>query len=502
MDCVSVVGYAVMDEEEKNNVCPICSRGFPKLAGLRQHVTKSHTVEEINLIIEENTRRLQHLPQQQQQPPPQRFGNTQLQIIKDDSDSSTGKSFHQFNIIENKASGDCLFLVLLEYLQRHKHLFPNTPNNAQELRTTTVDHIVLPTDAMNQSNFGRFKESIMVSPNSYIDTDASEELSKIQYAKYMASPGTYGTTAELCAMAEIFNFSFYVIRKDNDEDYSCYDYGSMEKFVNHRTNAVVFLLFTGSTGGGHFRLLVPDKSVTFPVIPTGAYKKIVDYTTSRLTSICPLASISNFIVEPPPNTGNATSDIAFEDFAILLARCKLNIRVLKRVPRGARMAAANKLSKCVEECLVNPNLSTNWKNLLTFAYTALRVPDKVKNVSLATMVKRNIEKEELIFQSQRKKRAPISLSKRVEYKIAEGDVKGAVRILSSSDALAPQNVSTFEQLKLKHPPPSREMNFPDPPDKNTEPLVVTERDIFYSIKSFPNGSSAGIDGIHQPAKWD
>lgn len=87
------------------------------------------------------------------------------------------------------------------------------------------------------------------------------------------------------------------------------------------------------------------------------------------------------------------------------------------------------------------------------------------------------------------------MSKRVECKIAEGDVKGAVRILSSSDTLAPQTVNTFERLKLKHPPPSREMNFPEPPDKTVEPLVVTEKDAFYSIKSFPNGSSAGIDGL-------
>lgn len=137
--------------------------------------------------------------------------------------------------------------------------------------------------------------------------------------------------------------------------------------------------------------MTPDKNATGPVVPIGTFKRVKDYTTSRLTSICPTASVSDFTVETPTESENSAFDVEFEDFAILLARCKRDIRVLKRVPRGARFSTANNLSKCVEECLVNPNLSSNWKNLLTFAYTALRVPDKVKNVLLSTMVKRNIE---------------------------------------------------------------------------------------------------------------
>lgn len=165
------------------------------------------------------------------------------------------------------------------------------------------------------------------------------------------------------------------------------------------------------------------------------------------------------------------------------------------MPRAARVLAANKLAQCVEECLASPNLASNWKNLLTFAYTSLRVPVRVNNISLATSVKRNIMKPELIFTRPAKKKTPTSLSKRVECKISDGDIKGAVRILSSSDTLSPQDVSTFEQLKAKHPTPSRPMSFPDPPDKHIDPLVVSEKEVFFSIKSFPNGSGSGIDGF-------
>lgn len=351
-----------------------------------------------------------------------------------------------------------------------------------------------------ESNFVRFKDNLMENLQSEIPnfsaSDNSVEILKRNYANYMSSPGKYGTT-ELCAMAEIFNFGFCVFRKNTDSNYDCYDYGSTQKVTTQQCQSVIHLLFTGNVGNGHFRLLIPSEGSIVSVIPSGIYKLVKNHTSSRLTSIAP----ANFIglnteqpSEPPEIDNTPTLDTSFEDFAILLARCKLNVRVLKRVPRGARILAANKLSKCVEECLANPNLATKWKNLLTFTYSSLRVPEKVGNISLASMVKRNIEKAELTFTRQQKKRTPISLSKRVEYKIA-GDIKGAVRILSSTDTLAPQTVSTFEQLKLKHPPPSREMNYPDPPEKNVEPLVISEKDVFHSIKSFPNGSGAGIDGL-------
>lgn len=146
--------------------------------------------------------------------------------------------------------------------------------------------------------------------------------------------------------------------------------------------------------------------------------------------------------------------------------------------------------------MANPFLEKNWKNLLTFAYTALRVPERTKNASLVTLVKRNIEKAELIIPRRSRKNKPtISLSKRVEYKIAEGNIKGAVKLLASSDALAPHSLETFTQLQSKHPPPSRELKFPDPPDKEAKPLVVTGKEVFFAIKSFPNVTGAGIDGL-------
>lgn len=246
-------------------------------------------------------------------------------------------------------------------------------------------------------------------------------------------------------MAEIFNFGFCVIRENNSDSYTGYDYGSTNGTSVDQINKVLHLFFTGNVGNGHFKWLLPDKESLDMVTPVGKYKLIKKYTSSAFTSIAPM-DFNELNDDPEENqthhNGNdniSVSDTSFEDFAILLALCKSNIRVLKRVPRGARVFAANKLAQCVEECLASPDLATNWKNLLTFAYTSLRVPVKINNVSFSTSVKRNITKPELVFTKPAKKKTPMSLSKRVESKIAEGDIKGAVRILSSTDTLAPQN---------------------------------------------------------------
>lgn len=495
------------EEDNKTNLCPICERGFTTVAGLRQHWTKSHSTVEIDAIIANKTQQIsQQTPtiQSVQSSTTAHSASTvwnKFQIISDDVSSSSGKSYHQFDTIDNDASGDCLFSAVLEFLRIQK-ISANTPSNVHELRAMAVNHIVRFNDEEGQSNFGRFKDNLTTNLQHEIPVFSSssitDEILERNYVSYMSSPGKFGTTAELCALAEIFNFGFCVIQKNDRINYTCYDYGSTEKVLNHQSDLVVHLLFSGNVGRGHFRLLVPGEESLGVLIPSGNYKLVEDHTSARWTSIAPthFSGLNTAPLDEQSHaTNNSTDETSFNDFAILLARCKLDIRVLKRVPRGARILAANKLSKCVEECLANPNLATTWKNLLTFAYTSLRVPEKVNNVSLVSMVKRNIEKAELLFTKRPKKRTPISLSKRVEYKIADGDIKGAVRILSSTDTLSPQNESTLSQLKMKHPPPSREMVFPDPPGKDIEPLVVSERDIFFSIKSFPNGSGSGIDGL-------
>ncbi|KAL1448203.1 hypothetical protein WDU94_012273 [Cyamophila willieti] len=75
------------------------------------------------------------------------------------------------------------------------------------------------------------------------------------------------------------------------------------------------------------------------------------------------------------------------------------------------------------------------------------------------------------------------------------DIRGAVKLISSSDSVAKADEQTFSDLKSKHPEPSRPLHFPDGPDNSTRPLVVNSSSVLTSIDSFPTGSSGGIDGL-------
>ena len=132
---------------------------------------------------------------------------------------------------------------------------------------------------------------------------------------------------------------------------------------------------------------------------------------------------------------------------------------------------------------------------MCFSYYALQVPKK-SSTSLARIVKKNIENfkiDQPLPNTTFKLNS--NLYKRIEAKVADGDVRGAIRLLSSTDDIAPQNSITLEKLRDKHPPPSRPLNFPEPPAANSEVLVVSEREVYKGIHSFPSGSAAGIDGL-------
>lgn len=85
------------------------------------------------------------------------------------------------------------------------------------------------------------------------------------------------------------------------------------------------------------------------------------------------------------------------------------------------------------------------------------------------------------------------LSRRVESKVAEGNVRGAVKLLSSSDELAKDNGTTYKRLLEKNPSPSKIIEF-SVVDENLPHLIVNEKQVYSEIFSFPNGSASGIDG--------
>ena len=81
-------------------------------------------------------------------------------------------------------------------------------------------------------------------------------------------------------------------------------------------------------------------------------------------------------------------------------------------------------------------------------------------------------------------------------KLEEGDFRGAVRLACSEDSIAASSETTFAALLLKHPPPHPDSSIPPLPQDPVAPtLSVSVDEVAKAIRSFPNGSAGGPDGL-------
>ena len=87
------------------------------------------------------------------------------------------------------------------------------------------------------------------------------------------------------------------------------------------------------------------------------------------------------------------------------------------------------------------------------------------------------------------------LKKWIEIKLSDGDVTGAIQILSSDFSLAPSNIETMEALQRKHPPAPSNVHLPPPPSTSVAHMIVTSEEILKAIRSFGPGSAAGPDQL-------
>ena len=97
---------------------------------------------------------------------------------------------------------------------------------------------------------------------------------------------------------------------------------------------------------------------------------------------------------------------------------------------------------------------------------------------------------------QAKPRNPLaSLGHLVSEQLEEGDFKGAVCLACSEDSMADRNVDTFTALKEKHPSTHPNSSIPPYPDVTPFLPPISIDDVAWSIRSFPNESTGGSDGL-------
>ena len=86
------------------------------------------------------------------------------------------------------------------------------------------------------------------------------------------------------------------------------------------------------------------------------------------------------------------------------------------------------------------------------------------------------------------------VANRASAKLEEGNVKGALRLLASNDALAPQSKATYDSLLALHPPCPTDRRL-SPPVASCQPLSVLPLEVGHAIRTFPSGSAGGPDGL-------
>ena len=217
--------------------------------------------------------------------------------------------------------------------------------------------------------------------------------------------------------------------------------------------------------------------------------------------LSPLSQESGVRLAPPPQ-----APIPFQQDSFSF---KPLGKILKRIPRASRGQAGSKLT-LVLNTIVNKNDQAAWRRLLLFCPRCLQVPQRKprdRHSTLASRVNKQLWEEvdpplpphrpsgPSSRSSKKGIKDPMAyLASRVSSKLEEGDFKGAVRLACTEDTIADKSDATLEALKLKHPPPHPDSSIPPLPEA-LPTITVSEEEIVGAIKSFPNGSAGGPDGL-------
>lgn len=95
-------------------------------------------------------------------------------------------------------------------------------------------------------------------------------------------------------------------------------------------------------------------------------------------------------VHQVPNNGSCSQSSSHAGpFWHYLAKCKNNIPVVKRIPRGARLSVADSLRRVIDRVVAEGTVNS-WEDLFTFSFKILHVTKNDKNsLSLTQKIKNN-----------------------------------------------------------------------------------------------------------------
>ena len=175
--------------------------------------------------------------------------------------------------------------------------------------------------------------------------------------------------------------------------------------------------------------------------------------------------------------------------------------VLKRIPKASRLQVSIAYKKIIDRIMANPLEKKCWEEFHNFPRLAIgcSIRGGKKNKSLASVVNKRVESfmagkpEEISV--KKKKKGPPSIEQRVSAKLADFDVQGAVRILTSKESVLQPSAETKAKLQEKHPQQHSNSSNPPLPDDSIPCFSTDKKAFLKALRSFKRGIAGGADGL-------
>lgn len=200
-------------------------------------------------------------------------------------------------------------------------------------------------------------------------------------------------------------------------------------------------------------------------------------------------------------TQGASRVMSENEFLRGLLQARNRVPILRIIPVQCRLAVALAFNQVVKNVL-EKNDRESWYRLLSFSICVLRIPKKEQRSKkkLASAVAENLKdfkNGQTIFsvldfypEVGEKPKNKNDNIRQAGKKLSEGDVRAAVRHLSSTDTIAPASEATMKILREKHPEAPEDIDLPDsPPEDHPCEIRVSVKEVRDAIFSFPVASS-------------
>jgi hypothetical protein len=165
------------------------------------------------------------------------------------------------------------------------------------------------------------------------------------------------------------------------------------------------------------------------------------------------------------------------------------------------------LAGLFREAVAHPDKSSNWVSVLNWPAAILQPPKRSgKRHNLCAIIKNRISgflgtvssPADIQSRANHSHRSTLPsstlLSHAVAAKLEDGNLRAAIRILTSEEAPEPPSSESVAKLQEKHPPAS-ELDSSLPSTSQFPSLAVNEEEVRHAVLSFPGGSSGGPDGL-------